>query len=348
MSLDSITSFKPKEYPFIRIDSLVKHFSVKRGMFFERKYDIVHAVDDVSINIMRGETLGLVGESGCGKSTLGRTLLMLYKPTSGSVIFDNIDLGELDQNELRKMRQRMQMVFQDPYSSLDPRMTIFQIVSEPLRAHGTKSIEDKKRIVIDTLNLVGIGSHVLNYFPHQFSGGQRQRIGLARALTINPEFIVCDEPISSLDVSIQAQVVNLLKSLQRELNLTYLFISHDLSMVRHISDRVAVMYLGKIVEVAQRDSIFKNPLHPYTEALLSSVPVPKPKIEKNRTRIILEGDVPNPINPPNGCRFNTRCRYSDNSKCKLEPPPLREIEKSHFVACHYSENLRLDGLPSKQ
>jgi len=317
----------------LRVESLVKHFPITRGVIFQRQVGAVHAVDDVSFDIYRGETLGLVGESGCGKSTTGRTILQLYRPTSGHVFFDDTDLVDTKGEELRKMRKKMQMIFQDPYASLNPRMTVGEIVGEPLIIHNITKGKALQEKVEDLLQLVGLNPAFANRYPHEFSGGQRQRIGVARALALQPELIVCDEPISALDVSIQAQVVNLLEDLQQEFNLTYLFIAHDLSMVRHISSRVAVMYLGIIVELASRDELYAHPLHPYTQALLSAVPIPDPVAEEKRQRIILEGDVPSPVNPPSGCRFRTRCPLA-TTICSEVKPPFREVSKGHFVACH--------------
>jgi len=275
----------------------------------------------------------LVGESGCGKSTTGRTLLQLYRPTSGRVFFENIDLVSLKGEDLRRTRRRMQMIFQDPYASLNPRMTVEEIISEPLVVHGVLPRKEMRDKVKELLNIVGLSSRLVDRYPHEFSGGQRQRIGVARAIALQPSLIVCDEPISALDVSIQAQVVNLLEDLQEKLGLTYLFIAHDLSMVRHISNRVAVMYLGIIVELADRNELYTNPLHPYTQALLSAVPIPDPVIEERRQRIILEGDVPSPVNPPSGCRFRTRCPLA-GAICAEEQPEFREVQPGHFVACH--------------
>jgi oligopeptide transport system ATP-binding protein len=289
-------------------------------------------VDGVTFSVRRGETLGLVGESGCGKTTVGRTILQLYKPTSGHVYFEDIDLTELKPEPMRQMRQELQMIFQDPYASLNPRMTVREIVGEPLVVFGLASGKELDQRVAELLNLVKLDQNYAGRYPHEFSGGQRQRIGVARALAMNPSFIVCDEPISALDVSIQAQIVNLLEDLQKELNLTYLFIAHDLSMVRHISDRVAVMYLGKIMELAERNDVYYNPLHPYTKALLSSIPVPDPEFYEEHQRIVLEGDVPSPANPPSGCRFRTRCPIADEH-CAEVIPELREISPGHFVAC---------------
>ena len=317
----------------LHVDNLVKHFPITQGIIIQKQVGAVHAVDGVSFDIYEGETLGLVGESGCGKSTTGRTILQLYRPTSGSVYFEGKDLVAMKGEELRKTRKRMQMIFQDPYASLNPRMTVGEIVGEPMVIHKTYTGKDLEDRVADLLALVGLNPAFSNRYPHEFSGGQRQRIGVARALALDPSLIVCDEPISALDVSIQAQVVNLLEDLQAELGLTYLFIAHDLSMVRHISDRVAVMYLGIIVELTDRDELYNNPLHPYTQALLSAVPIPDPFAEEKRQRIILEGDVPSPVNPPSGCRFRTRCPLA-TTICEQEKPEFREVKPGHFVACH--------------
>jgi oligopeptide transport system ATP-binding protein len=317
----------------LRVDHLVKHFPITQGIIFQRQIGAVHAVDDVSFEIYEGETLGLVGESGCGKSTTGRTILQLYRPTSGNVFFQDKNLVQMRGNDLRKMRKEMQMIFQDPYASLNPRLTVGEIIGEPLVVHKMASGKEVRERVEHLLELVGLNPAYENRYPHEFSGGQRQRIGVARALALQPALIVCDEPISALDVSIQAQVVNLLEDLQGQFGLTYLFIAHDLSMVRHISDRVAVMYLGVIVEMASRYDLYNNPLHPYTQALLSAVPVPDPVVEEKRQRIILEGDVPSPVNPPSGCRFRTRCPLAVDI-CAEKRPEFREVAKGHFVACH--------------
>ena len=317
----------------LKVENLVKHFPITQGIIIQKQVGAVHAVDDVSFQIYKGETLGLVGESGCGKSTTGRTILQLYRPTSGHVYYDDVDLVDTKGEELRQMRRKMQMIFQDPYASLNPRMTVGEIVGEPMIIHKIIPSKEVHNRVKELLELVGLNPAYSNRYPHEFSGGQRQRIGVARALSLNPELIVCDEPISALDVSIQAQVVNLLEDLQGDLNLTYLFIAHDLSMVRHISDRIAVMYLGIVAELTSRDELYRNPLHPYTQALLSAVPIPDPVAEEQRKRIILEGDVPSPVNPPSGCRFRTRCPLADTI-CAEERPEFREIEPGHFVACH--------------
>lgn len=317
----------------LRVDKLVKHFPISKGIIIQKKVGAVHAVDGVSFDIYKGETLGLVGESGCGKSTTGRTILQLYRPTAGHVYFEGVDLATLKGEELRQVRRRLQMIFQDPYASLNPRMTVGEIIGEPLVIFNILKGQQLRNRVASLLELVGLNPAYANRYPHEFSGGQRQRIGVARALALNPSLIVCDEPISALDVSIQAQVVNLLEDLQKELGLTYLFIAHDLSMVRHISDRVAVMYLGTIVELTTREELYNNPLHPYTQALLSAVPIPDPVAEEKRQRIILEGDVPSSVNPPSGCPFRTRCPLAVEI-CAAERPEFREVKPGHFVACH--------------
>ena len=319
--------------PLLDVQNLVMHFPLTQGIIFQRKVGAVQAVDGVSFSVRKGETLGLVGESGCGKSTTGRAILQLYKPTDGNVIFDGQDLTKLDSTRMRRMRRHLQMIFQDPYASLNPRMTVGNIVSEPMQIHKLVAKSQRTQRVQELLQTVGLNPYFANRYPHEFSGGQRQRIGIARALAANPDFIVCDEPVSALDVSIQAQIVNLLEDLQEQFGLTYLFIAHDLSVVRHISDRVAVMYLGKIVELADRNSLYDNPLHPYTKALLSAVPIPDPVIEKKRERIILTGDVPSPINPPTGCHFHTRCPYVMDV-CKRIDPIFSDQGDNHFVACH--------------
>src|SRR6476620_7266107 len=317
----------------LKVDNLVMHFPLTRGIIFQRKVGAVQAVDGVSFSVKQGETLGLVGESGCGKSTSGRAILQLYKPTAGQVIFQGKDLTKLDGGEMRKMRRHLQMIFQDPYASLNPRMTVGSIIAEPMQIHNLVSRDQRNRRVQELLETVGLNPYFANRYPHEFSGGQRQRIGVARALAANPAFIVADEPVSALDVSIQAQIINLLEDLQQQFNLTYLFIAHDLSVVRHISDRIAVMYLGKIVEIADRDALYDDPLHPYTKALLSAVPIPDPVVERRRERIILTGDVPSPINPPSGCHFHTRCPYVMDV-CKQIDPVFANQGNGHFVACH--------------
>jgi oligopeptide transport system ATP-binding protein len=317
----------------IQVRELKMYFPITSGIIIQRQVGAVQAVDGITFDIYRGETLGLVGESGCGKTTAGRTILQLYRPTDGQVFFDGVELTTLKGETLRRMRRRMQMIFQDPFASLNPRMTISRIIAEPLRTHKLASGKARADRVQELLRIVRLNPRFINRYPHEFSGGQRQRIGIARALASNPEFIVCDEPISALDVSIQAQVVNLLEDLQADLGLTYLFIAHDLSMVRHICTRVAVMYLGKIVELAEKNELYDNPLHPYTKALLSAVPVPDPAVERERRRVVLEGDVPSPTNPPPGCNFNTRCPIAEEI-CREVDPEWRDAGGGHFVACH--------------
>jgi oligopeptide transport system ATP-binding protein len=317
----------------LRVENLKKHFPIMRGIVISRQTGAVKAVDGISFTVNEGETLGLVGESGCGKSTTGRAILQLQKPTSGEVYFYDTELTGLSTSALRALRPKMQMIFQDPYASLNPRHTVGKIVGEPLLIHGFGSEEEIKARVIELLDMVGLKEVHYKRFPHEFSGGQRQRIGIARALALSPRFIVCDEPISALDVSIQAQVINLLQDLQQELNLTYLFIAHDLSMVKHISHRVAVMYLGKIAELADRKSLFNEPLHPYTQALISAVPTPNPKVERKRKRVLLEGEVPSPSNPPSGCVFHTRCPIAAD-ECRQVVPEFREVRPGHYAACH--------------
>lgn len=319
----------------VEVRHLKKYFPVYQGLIVRRHVNDVKAVDDISFDIYKGETLGLVGETGCGKTTAGRTILHLYKPTSGEIIFDGIDMTSLGENEIRQMRQRMQMIFQDPYASLNPRMTVGSIISAPLDVHTSMNKKEKHDRVQELLEIVGLNPDFVNRYPHEFSGGQRQRIGIARALAVSPDLIICDEPISSLDVSIQAQVVNLLEELQDRLGLTYLFIAHDLSMVRHISNRMVVMYLGKIMELADRNDIYLRPLHPYTRALMSAVPIPDPDKASRRERIILKGDIPSPMNPPKGCNFNTRCPIATEI-CFTTDPEYREYEPDHFVACHHA------------
>ena len=316
----------------LQVENLEMHFPIYRGVF-QRKVGAVRAVDGVSFKIFRGETLGLVGESGCGKSTTGRTILQLYKPTNGGVNFDGNDLLKLKGEDMRLMRRKMQMIFQDPYASLNPRMTVGQLVGEPLMVHNVATGAEINERVAHLLDIVNLNPAFATRYPHEFSGGQRQRIGVARALALQPSFIICDEPISALDVSIQAQVVNLLEELQEQFKLTYLFIAHDLSMVKHISDRVAVMYLGVFVELASRDELYAEPLHPYTQALLSAVPIPDPVADAKRRRTILQGDVPSPANPPSGCRFRTRCPIAE-ARCADSRPEFREVKPGHFVACH--------------
>jgi oligopeptide transport system ATP-binding protein len=327
-----------KKEVLVRVENLKKYFPIRRGVL-RRTVGYIKAVDGISFDIYKGETLGLVGESGCGKSTAGRTILQLYDPTDGEVFLDGNDLTKLSSRDLRRARRHMQMIFQDPYASLNPRMTVGNIISEPLRIHGIGSSASRKERTEELLKLVGLNPYFITRYPHEFSGGQRQRIGVARSLATNPAFIIADEPISALDVSIQAQVVNLLDDLKEDLGLTYLFIAHDLSMVRYISDRVAVMYLGRIVELGERDEVYDHPLHPYTQALISAIPVPDPETEENRHRIILEGDVPSPANPPEGCNFHPRCAYATDI-CKEVDPENRDLgteASPHWVACHHAE-----------
>ena len=317
----------------LQVQNLTKYFYKTEGLFGQKK-QIVRSVDNVSFDIYRKETLGLVGESGCGKTTVGRTITRLYKPTAGNIIFDGEDISALDSKGLMPYRKRIQMIFQDPYASLNPRMTVMDIIGEAVDLHaGLSSKAERNKYVYDLLDRVGLQKSHADRYPHEFSGGQRQRIGIARALAVNPEFVVCDEPISALDVSIQAQVVNMLEDLQKELGLTYLFIAHDLSMVRHISDRIGVMYLGKLVEIGDSEEIYNRHRHPYTEALLSSVPIPDPDVAKTSEPIILQGDLPSPINPPSGCRFRTRCPYAMEI-CAKEEPAMVDVGNNHCVACH--------------
>ena len=317
----------------LQVESLTKYFYKPQGLFGQKK-QIVKSVDHVTFDIMRNETLGLVGESGCGKTTVGRTITRLYEPTDGKIIFDGKDISHLTKKELLPYRKKMQMIFQDPYASLNARMTVMDIIREALDLHSDlKTKEEKSRRVYELLDRVGLMREHANRYPHEFSGGQRQRIGIARALAVDPEFIVCDEPISALDVSIQAQVVNMLEDLQREFGLTYLFIAHDLSMVRHISDRIGVMYLGKLVEIGPSEEIYSHHLHPYTEALLSSVPVPDPEKARAKEQIVLQGDIPSPIDPPSGCRFRTRCPRACE-QCAQAEPELKPVGNNHYVACH--------------
>jgi len=320
----------------VDIQDLQVYFPVSAGVIFQRKVADVKAVDGISFAIKRGETLGLVGESGCGKSTTGKAILQLIRPTAGHVGFEGEDLTKLSGGKLRRFRRKMQMIFQDPYASLNPRMSVGSIIGEPITIHKLASGKEKKEKVQNLLTTVGLNPYFANRFPHEFSGGQRQRIGIARALAVEPDFIVCDEPVSALDVSIQAQIINLLQDLQDQFNLTYLFIAHDLSVVRHISDRVGVMYLGHMMELTDRDSIFDNPLHPYTKALLSAVPIPDPEVERQRERIILLGDVPSPLRPPSGCVFHTRCPIAID-ECRARRPDWRNVgtaDKEHWVWCH--------------
>jgi oligopeptide transport system ATP-binding protein len=317
----------------IQVKGLKKYFPITQGIVFQKEIGAVKAVDDVSFEIQKGETLGLVGESGCGKTTTGRTIIQLYRPTAGHVLFEGINLAQTSGKELRALRKQLQMIFQDPYASLNPRWTISRIIAEPLRVHKITQGKASMEKVAELLELVQLNAKFMNRYPHEFSGGQRQRIGIARALASMPKFVICDEPISALDVSIQAQIVNLLEDLQEQLGLTYLFIAHDLSMVRHICDRVAVMYLGVIVELASRDDLYDHPLHPYTQALLSAVPIPNPRVTRARKRIILEGAPPSLTKTSDGCRFHPRCALA-KEKCKMQIPEWREIKPDHWVACH--------------
>jgi oligopeptide/dipeptide ABC transporter ATP-binding protein len=323
----------------VDIRDLKMHFPLTRGIVLQRVIGHVRAVDGVSFSIKRGQTLGLVGESGSGKTTIGRTIVRLYKPTSGQILFEDKDLAKLDGEQLRQIRRRVQMVFQDPFASLNPRFTIGSLIAEPMHIYGVASNDEVRERTLELLRVVGLRSEYIDRYPHEFSGGQRQRIAVARALSINPEFVIADEPVSALDVSVRAQVLNLLQRLQKQFNLTYLFVSHDLSVVRHVADRIAVMYLGKIVELADRDELYAAPKHPYTKALLSAVPIPDPQIEKRRQRIILSGDLPSPINIPSGCRFHTRCPMAQAICREVEPAFEAKVGHQHFAACHFSENV---------
>ncbi len=330
-----MSAITPPGPDLLEVRDLYKYFPINAGVFSRHVGD-VKAVDGVDFSIRSGDTLGLVGESGSGKTTAGRVVLRLLPATKGQVLFEGTDIGELGREEMRKLRKSMQIIFQDPYASLNPRMTVGDIVGEPLRIHDLAKGKEAETRVQELLRLVGLQPYHANRYPHEFSGGQRQRIGIARALAVSPKFIVADEPVSALDVSIQAQVINLLQDLQAQFGLTYLFIAHDLSVVRHISTRVAVMYVGKIVEIADRDDLYENPLHPYTQALLSAIPIPDPAIESRRKRIIISGDIPSPVNPPSGCRFHTRCPIAFD-RCKVEVPPLRSYAPNHVAACHWVE-----------
>jgi oligopeptide/dipeptide ABC transporter ATP-binding protein len=336
----------------LRLSGLKKHFPITRGIIFQKQIGAVHAVDGVDLEIYPGETLGLVGETGCGKSTLARVAMRLFDATEGTILFDGRDVTKIKGADLRELRRDMQMVFQDPYASLNPRKTVGSIIGSPLRLHNTVARNKIKTEVQELMRLVGLNPEHYNRYPHEFSGGQRQRIGVARALALKPKLIVCDEPVSALDVSIQAQILNLLSDLQDELNLTYLFIAHDLSVVKHVSDRVAVMYLGKIAELADKDDLYDRPKHPYTGALLSAVPIADPNIARQKRRIILEGDVPSPIDPPSGCRFHPRC-YKAQERCSVEEPLLREMEEGvagkelHVAACHFPLEARIIETPTE-
>jgi len=332
----------------VEVEHLKVYFPIRSGLVLDRHVGDIKAVDDVSFTVARGETLGLVGESGCGKSTAGRAILRLYEPTAGRIVFDGQDVTHLGEAELRPLRRRMQMVFQDPFASLNPRHSVGRMVAEPLRVHGLGSRGSTGKRVRELLEIVGLPADAASRYPHEFSGGQRQRIGLARSLAVNPDFIVCDEPVSALDVSIQAQIINLLEQLQHDFGLTYLFIAHDLAVVRHISDRIAVMYLGSIVEVSPADELYDNPLHPYTISLLSAVPIPDPAVERGRKAILLAGDLPSPANPPSACRFHTRCPFVQPTRCRDEVPPLRSLAPGHEAACHWAEEIKAGHLKPKQ
>jgi len=321
----------------VEVQSLKKYFPIRKGVL-QREVERVHAVDDVTLAVRKGETIGLVGESGCGKSTLGRCIVRLLEPTAGDVIFDGRSIGKLKARSLRPLRREMQMVFQDPYASLNPRKRVGTIISDPMRIHGIGDRRERKKRVEELLEVVGLSPEHYNRFPHEFSGGQRQRIGVARALALRPKLVVADEPVSALDVSIQAQMVNLLEELQDEFRLTYVFIAHDLGVVRHVSDRIAVMYLGKLVELSPAEELYTRPIMPYTEALLSAVPIPDPDLSEKRERIVLEGDVPSPIHPPSGCRFHPRCRYATEICSQIEPP-LVDYGNGHLAACHHPLNI---------
>jgi peptide/nickel transport system ATP-binding protein len=344
---ESATS-APQNGALVEIERLKLYFPIRSGLVLDRHVGDIKAVDDITLTIERGETLGLVGESGCGKSTVGRAILRLYEPTAGRILFDGQDITHLGEAELRPLRRRMQMVFQDPFASLNPRHSVGRMVGEPLRVHGLARRRGVGKRVNELLEIVGLPQDAASRYPHEFSGGQRQRIGLARSLALNPDFIVADEPVSALDVSIQAQIINLLENLQREFDLTYLFIAHDLAVVRHISDRIAVMYLGVIVEVSPADELYDNPLHPYSISLLSAVPIPDPVIERQRETILLAGDLPSPANPPAACRFHTRCPYVQETRCREDTPPLRELAPGHVVACHWAEEIKAGKIQPRE
>jgi peptide/nickel transport system ATP-binding protein len=332
----------------VELSDLKMYFPIKSGIVLDRHVGDIKAVDGVSLEIRRGETLGLVGESGCGKSTVGRTILRLYEPTGGRILFEGQDITRLGESDLRPLRRRMQMIFQDPYASLNPRHSVGRIIGEPMWTHRVASRREASRRVRELLEIVGLPADAGSRYPHEFSGGQRQRIGLARALSLNPDLIVADEPVSALDVSIQAQIINLLENLQSEFDLTYLFIAHDLAVVRHISDRIAVMYLGTIVEISPADELYSDPLHPYTISLLTAVPIPDPVVEKQRERILLAGDLPSPANPPPACRFHTRCPYVQETRCKTDVPELRKLADGHLAACHWAEDIKAGRIQPKE
>jgi peptide/nickel transport system ATP-binding protein len=332
----------------VQLEDVKVYFPIKSGLVLDRHVGDIKAVDGVSFDIQRGETLGLVGESGCGKSTVGRAILRLYEPTAGRITFDGQDITGLGESELRPLRRRMQMVFQDPYASLNPRHSVGRMIGEPMRVHGLAGRRQANARVRELLQTVGLPADAATRYPHEFSGGQRQRIGVARALAVNPDFIVADEPVSALDVSIQAQIINLLENLQREFDLTYLFIAHDLAVVRHISDRIAVMYLGSIVEISPAEELYDNPLHPYTISLLSAVPIPDPVVERQRETILLPGDLPSPANPPPACRFHTRCPYIQPTRCTEDVPLLRKLSDGHLVACHWAEDIKAGRIQPKE
>jgi len=332
----------------VELTDLKMYFPIKSGLVLDRHVGDIKAVDGISLDITRGETLGLVGESGCGKSTVGRTILRLYEPTAGRIVFDGQDITTMGESELRPLRRRMQMVFQDPFSSLNPRHSVGRIVGEPMRVHGIAGRRVANARVRELLQIVGLPADAGSRYPHEFSGGQRQRIGLARSLALNPDLIVADEPVSALDVSIQAQIINLLETLQSEFDLTYLFIAHDLAVVRHISDRIAVMYLGTIVEISPAEELYDNPLHPYTISLLSAVPIPDPEVERKRETILLAGDLPSPANPPPACRFHTRCPYVQPTRCTTEVPELRKFADGHLAACHWVEEIKAGRIQPKE
>lgn len=316
----------------MEVKNLCKYFEVSKG-FIKKQTKVLKAVDNVSLNIKKGETLGLVGESGCGKTTTGRTIIKLYQPTSGSIYFKGKDITNIREKDMLPIRKDIQMIFQDPYASLNPRMTVSELITESMIVHNMYSKKERKERLHELLNVVGLNTEHANRYPHEFSGGQRQRIGIARALAVEPEFIICDEPISALDVSIQAQIVNMLEDLQKELDLTYLFIAHDLSMVKHISTNMAVMYLGNIVEIAESNELYSHPEHPYTKSLLSAIPIPDPKVSREKNRIMLEGEIPSPLNPPSGCRFHPRCRFKKDI-CMKQQPKLKDYGGGHMIACH--------------